>query len=253
MPHENRGEAPRPESGSPPREPGRPAGDRPKFFLAVFQSGLRGSRIYRVYPGPDGLLVLFAGPLVVWIDVEMARKIDPTHWAVKAAGALKTGAVAAVGGALMVAAILLRIVLRAGRDDPSAAADILTGAVVITVLCVVFAIVAVTATVRRVTTRVAYLDALTEDELRAEAARDQWSFRVTARNVSDVSIDPLEKADVLGAKPGGPAARLTFTHDPTGKWKLNLVRAKDIKAAVRAFRRLLGPGKVEVTVPLEGE
>jgi hypothetical protein len=253
MPHENPGEAPRPNTNSPPREPGRPAGDRPKFFLAVFQSGFRGSRIYRVYPGPEGLLFLYAGPLVVWIDVEMARRIDPTHWAVKAAGALRTGAVAAVGGALIIAAVVLRLVLRAARDDPSAAADILTGAVVITVLGVVFAIVAVTVSVRRVTTRVAYLDALTEDELRAEAARDKWSFRVTARNVSDVCIDPLDKSNVLGARPGGPVARLAFTHDPTGKWKLNLVRAKDIKAAVRAFRRLLGPGKVEVTVPLEGE
>jgi hypothetical protein len=252
MPNEDSGKAKRPNKGPPPHDAGHAAAGL-KFFLAVFQSGLRGSRIYRVYPVPDGLLFIFAGPLVVFIDVEMARRIDPTHWAVKAAGALKTGAVAAVSGALIVAAVVLRLVFHAARNDPSAAADLLTGAVVIAVLAIAFAIFVVTTSVRRITTRVEYLDALTEDGLRAEAARDKWSFRVTARDVSDVCIDPLEKRGVLGARPGGTAAQLSFTHGPTGKWKLNLVTPKDTRAAIRAFRRLLGPGKVEVTVPFEGD
>jgi hypothetical protein len=163
------------------------------------------------------------------------------------------GLVAFVSVAVLVAAILLRIVIRAGRDDPSLAGDMVTLTVVICVLIFAVAIAAVTTTVRRLTKRVEYLDGLTEEGLRQETARDKWSFRVTAADASDVSIDPLESANVLGAKQGEAAARLTFTHDDTGTWKLNLVTAKDTRAAVRAFRRLLGRGKVEVTVPLEGD
>jgi hypothetical protein len=237
----------------PSEDHGQPSRTGPRFFLAIFQSGLRGSRIYRVYSDPAGLLFLFAGPLVVWMNVEMARRMDTTHWAVKAAGALRTGLVACVAGAILVAAVLLRLVLRAARDDPSVAGDIVTLTVVICVLVIAFAIVAVTVTVRTLTKRVEYLDGLTEEGLRQEAARDKRSFRVTADDVYDVSIDPLESANVLGARRGETAARLTFTHETTGKWKLNLVTAKDTRAAVRAFRGLLGRGKVEVTVPLAGD
>jgi hypothetical protein len=104
---------------------GGPAGGAADFFLAVYQSGLRGSRIYRVYPRPDGLLFLCAGPMVVFIDVETARRIDPTHWAIKAAGALKTGLVAGAGAALAAGVLVLRIVMRLAWNDLSQAGDLL--------------------------------------------------------------------------------------------------------------------------------
>jgi hypothetical protein len=218
------------------------------FFLAIFQSGLRGSRIFRVYSSPDALLFIDVGPLVVFIDVETARQVDPTHWAVKAASALKTGLVASVGGILLVAVILLRLLLPVARDDPSHAADLVAGGAVIVVLAVAFVIFAVTATVHRLTRRVAHLDALSEEALSREARGDKWNFRAAAGDLSEVSIDPLGGTGVLGAKAGKAAARLSFRHERTGKWKLNLVTAKDTRAAVRTFRRLLGVGKVRVNV-----
>jgi NhaP-type Na+/H+ or K+/H+ antiporter len=206
-----------------------------------------------VYPGPDSLLFLFAGPMVVFIDVETARRIDPTNWAIKAANMLKTGVVAAAGGFLVLAVVLFRVVLRIALDNPSMAWDLLTMLVVIGVGTVVFAIVVVGSSVRWITKRVAHLDALTEEELRAEAARDKRSFQATAGDLSDVRIDPLTRSGVLGAAEGGPAARLSFRHRPTGRWKLNLVTLKDTKAAARAFRQLLGRDQVAVNVALRGD
>jgi F0F1-type ATP synthase membrane subunit c/vacuolar-type H+-ATPase subunit K len=245
----------RPNEGTQPSEigPGEQDGQRPKFFLGVYESSLRGSRIYRVYPDQDGMLFIFAGPMIVWIDVEMVRRIDPTHWTIKAAGVLRTGLVACVGVALVVGAVLFRVVSRAARHDPTYAGDLITLFVTTAIFSVAFIIFAVTVSVRRIMTRVAYLDALTEDGLRQEAGRDKWSFRVSAEDVSDVCFDRLEKEDVLRAPQGGRAARLSFTHAGTGKWKLNLVKPKDTKAAVRAFRRLVGPDAVEVNFRLKEE
>ena len=50
---------------------------------------------------------------------------------------------------------------------------------------------------------------------------------------------------------GKSAARLSFTHDPTGKWSLDLVSPKDAKAAARAFVQLLGEDNVAVNVRLK--
>lgn len=258
VPDQERGKTRRPNPGAQPRDAdperlaGPPAATGAKFFLAVSQSSLQGSRIYRVYPTPDRLLFLFAGPMVVFIDVETARRIDATNWAIKAANMLRTGAVAAAGGFLVLAVVLFRVVLRIALDNPSMAWDLVTMLVVIGVAAVAFTIVAVASTVRLITKRVAHLDALTEDGLRGEAAADKRSFQATAGELSDVRIDPLGASGVLGAREGGPAARLSFVHRPTGRWKLNLVTARDTKAAVRAFRQLLGKDQVEVNVSLRG-
>jgi hypothetical protein len=238
--------APRPDS-----RPGRPGDTSLPFFLAIFQSGWRGSRILRVYPCGDCLLFIDAGPMVAFIDVRMARKIDPTHWAVKAAGMLKTGLVACVGGALAVAGLLFRIVMHVGLEDASQAADLAVGIGVVVVFALCLLILALTTSVRQITKRVAYLDSLPEDELGAEADRGKSSFRATADDLSDVTIDPLGTKGILGARARGTAARLSFRYRPTGKWKLNLVTAKDTKAAVRAFRRLLGPGNVDVNAEVD--
>jgi hypothetical protein len=101
--------------------------------------------------------------------------------------------------------------------------------------------------------KVRHLDALSEEGLRREAAADKWNFRATAADVSDVRLDPLKTSGVLGATRDGPVARLSFSHRPTGRWRLNLVTPADTQAAVRAFRRLLGRGQVAVNVPLKGD
>jgi hypothetical protein len=247
--------------GSDPRKGGRPGrgapapepGSGPKFFLAVYQSGLRGSRIYRVYPGADDLLFLCAGPIVVFMDVETARKVDPTHWAIKAASALGTGLVAAAGGLLVLAVVLLRLLLPTARNDPTQTANLLALLGVVAACTLVFLVVALGASVRKLTKRVEQLDSLKEDQLHKEVARDSWNFRVTAGDVSDVRIDPLEQRGVLGASKDRKAARLSFRHASTGTWKLNLVRPRDTRAAVRAFCHLLGRNKVAVNVSVEGD
>jgi hypothetical protein len=138
-------------------DPRLPAGARPSFFLAVFQSW-KGSRVFRVYPNPHGLLFIDAGPMVVFIDVETARRIKPGHWAIKAAGALKVGLVASVGGVFLVAAVLFRFAIRMAWDNPSQAVDFLTGIAMFLVFTVVLFILAVTSSVRSITKRVAHLD-----------------------------------------------------------------------------------------------
>jgi hypothetical protein len=105
-----------------------------------------------------------------------------------------------------------------------------------------------TASIRIFARRVGYLDSLAEGQIRAEAERGTlYSFRAAAGDVGDVSIDPV------GAKgaAGKAAARLSFTHQPTGKWKMELVTLKDTKIAVRAFRQLLGEDKVAVNMRLK--
>src|SRR2546429_631640 len=56
-----------------------------KFFLAVHHSKLGASRIYRVYPHADSLSFLYVGVPHLWIDLESARRLDGTHWAIRAA------------------------------------------------------------------------------------------------------------------------------------------------------------------------
>jgi sugar phosphate permease len=102
-----------------------------------------------------------------------------------------------------------------------------------------------TASIRLFTGRVAYVDALTEKQIRKEAERGEWySFWAAASDIGDASIDPVE---AKGAK-AKPAALLSFTHAPTGKWKLELVAPKDTKAAVRVLKQLLGEDSVQANV-----
>lgn len=96
--------------------------------------------------------------------------------------------------------------------------------------------------------RAEVLDPMTIEQLRAEVESDEASFRVTLDN-SDVSIDEpannLWKGDESKL---GIEGRLRFSHRPTGKWNLQLIRREDVKEAVRAFRRV--PRKENVGVLL---
>jgi hypothetical protein len=74
-----------------------------------------------------------------------------------------------------------------------------------------------------------------------------YSFWAAAADIGAVSIDPV---DVKGSK-GKAAALLSFTHEPTGKWKLELVAPKDTKAALGAFHQLLGQANVAVNMRLK--
>src|SRR5262245_8830722 len=92
-------------------EPGE--ADAPgKFFLAVFESGLRESRVFRAYPEADGISFVYAGPVMPLIDPEVARGKGHGDWKTKAAQTLKTGFLAGAGVAALAFGILIVI---AGR------------------------------------------------------------------------------------------------------------------------------------------
>src|SRR4051812_10355829 len=117
------GDKRRPDRGGQARRPepdgsGAGAGSRePKFFLAVFQSGVREARIYRAYPDEDGVSFLYAGPAPMFLDVELARSGVRGDWKAQAAESLKTGLVKASGGALVVAGLVIAIIGRVTRWD----------------------------------------------------------------------------------------------------------------------------------------
>lgn len=246
--------SPRPEQFD-PEDTGTPAA-RPKFFLAGFIGGLREARIYRAYPDERGISFLWSGPAVAFLDIEMAR--GGSHdWKTKVADALKTSFVTLGGGLLFALSIgvlvLGRVVVRDVRQGATFnVTDIIGVLLMLVTIFTVVAIVVFTSSVRRIAKRVAELEALSPDQLRAlaESGDDRRNFRVTAHNVSEVSIDP--HTGTVGGKPTA-AAKLTFRHEPTGKWKLNLVSHKDTRAAIRAFRHLIGRDNVDVNVSLKKE
>jgi hypothetical protein len=184
------------------------------------------------------------------IDLELAR--GKGDWKAKASESLKTGLVSAIGAGVvilgLITAIAGRMILRGqeGQNVTDLIGLILTFGAVMAVA----AIVAMTSGIRRIVKRCKELDAMSREDLREEAEIDKWSFCATAQDITDVSIDSHDSA---GGGRSGSAARLTFTHDPTGKWKLSLLKMKDARAAARAFRQILGKDNVEVNVLLKRE
>src|SRR5262245_40566492 len=83
-----------------------------KFFLAVFQSGIREARIYRAYPDPDGVSFVYTGPAPLFLDLDVARGKGHGDWKVKTAQSLKTGIVSAAGTAGVVLGLVVLIVGR---------------------------------------------------------------------------------------------------------------------------------------------
>jgi hypothetical protein len=242
------GERPRNRSAEPDaadvavREPG------PKFFLAVFQGGFSEAKIFRAYPDADGISFVYAGLPALFIDPELARGARG-GWQVKAADALKSGLVKAAVGGLIGLGVVIAIAGRlAARGDGGGATDLIGLALVFLTVFAVGIVFVLTMSVRRIAARVKLLDAMSREEIREETQTDKKSFRATADNVSDVRIDPDENDGQPGC-----AARLSFRHDPTGKWKLTLVARKDTRLAARAFRALLGEDGVAVNVSLKKE
>jgi hypothetical protein len=232
-------------------EAGRPdAAPAAKFFLTVHRSTLGASRIYRVYPDADGLSFLGLGPPHPWIDLESARELDSTHWAVRTSQVIRKGVALAIAAGSAAAGVLGLVLLKAALRDAPKVLDLVVFVLTAVGIFVPLGLLGLTASIRLFTGRVAYVDSLTEKQIRKEAERREWfSFWAAADNVGGVSIDPVE---TKGAK-GKAAALLSFTHEPTGKWKLELVAPKDAKAAVRAFVQLLGQENVAVNMRLKKE
>ncbi|HEV3116416.1 MAG TPA: hypothetical protein VGY58_05145, partial [Gemmataceae bacterium] len=227
-------------------EAGRPAtAPAAKFFLAVHRSTLGASRIYRVYPDADGLSLLGLGPPHPWIDLESARKLDGTHWAIRTAQVIRKGVALAVAGGSAAAGVLGIVLLKAALRDAPKVLDLILFVLTAVGISVPLGLLVLTSSIRLFTGRVAYVDPLAEKQIRKEAERGEWySFWAAANDVGDASIDPVEAK----AAKGKPAALLSFSHAPTGKWKLELVAPKDTKAAGRALKQLLGEDGVQVNV-----
>ena len=188
------------------------------------------------------------GPPHPWIDLESARKLDSTHRAVRTSQAIRKGVALAIAGGSAAAGVLGLILLKAALKDAPKVLDIILFVLTAIGIAVPLGLLLLTGSIRLFTGRVAYVDSLTEKQIGKDVERGEWfSFRAAADDVGDVSIDPVEPK---GSK-GKAAALLSFTHEPTGKWKLELVAPKDVKTAVRAFVKLLGQEHVAVKVPLK--
>src|SRR5438105_1362500 len=81
-----------------------------------------------------------------------------------------------------------------GPDAPAPPTDFIGLVIAFVAIFSVTAIVILTTAVRRVTRRAEALDAMSAEQLRAEAESEPRSFRATADNARDVRIDPGEQA-----------------------------------------------------------
>jgi hypothetical protein len=189
---------------------------RPAYFLTAFEGAVSTAKLFRVYPDGESLLFIHAGPF----HRSMALGDRGRERAVKS-------------------------VMRAGSQHGPGGSEIAGVAAGI-----FLAVDWVTAKklAHDVAKRAEVLDAMTVEQLRAEADANKPSFRVTAGNVSDVVIEEPPNTFWSGDQSKlGIVGFLRFTHRPTGKWKLQLLTRKDTRAAVRAFRKLLGKDNVEVS------
>ncbi|MFL5245554.1 MAG: hypothetical protein ACJ8FY_25950 [Gemmataceae bacterium] len=240
---DNQGDRGRPSQTA--RQPTAPAAP---FFLAVYRSAMGASRIYRVYPDASGLSFLGLGPPHPWIDVESARKLDDTHWAVRSAQAIRKGVAIAIAGVSAAAGVLGLALLKAAFKDAPKVLDLILFILTAVGVFLPLGLLVLTASIRLFTRRVTYLDSLDGKQIRNEAdSGTLFSFWAAATDIVDVSIDSV---DVKGPTRKA-AALLSFTDQATGKWKMELVTLKDTKAADRAFRQLLGEDKVAVNLRLK--
>src|SRR5262245_31255804 len=81
-----------------------------KFFLAVFESGFRESRVIRACPEADGINFVYAGPVLPAIDPGTARGKGHGERKTKTAEAVKGWMVGAGGAACLVVGVFVLIV-----------------------------------------------------------------------------------------------------------------------------------------------
>ncbi len=218
--------------------PAAPASALP-FFLAVSQ-GWSKSLVYRVYIDQGALLLLDVAPYNVFLDLEVARRADGSHWGVKVVQSLKTwllGSIAVIGSIL---GVLGLAIARAGFQKPNEALQLISFLIMIAAFVIPGLILLATWSMRVLVRRTQALDALDTAGIREESAKGGDKYRLAPGELSQVRIAP--------PKSPGPAIRhraeATFKH-PSGGWKLLLFADQDVKQAIAAFRRLLGPA-VEV-------
>jgi hypothetical protein len=227
-----------PRSPASPAATAGPASALP-FFLAVSQ-GWSKSLVYRVYVDQGALLLLDVAPYNVFLDLEVARRADGSHWGVKVVQSLKTwllGSIAVIGS---IFGILGLAFARAAFKQPNEALQLMSFLVIVAAIVVPGLILLATWSMRVLVRRTQALDALDAAGIREESAKGGDKYRLAPGELSQVRIAP--------PKNPGPAIRhraeATFKH-PSGSWKLLLFADQDVKQAVATFRRLLGPA-VEV-------
>jgi hypothetical protein len=187
------------------------------FFVAQYRGSK--ARFFRVYPDEGAFLFVHAGPFMIMIDAETVR--GTRHWLVQSAKLLAAGLAI---GAVVAGAILFTVGLGLVQNNNPEAGGAL--------LAVGFAL-ALPAVVWRIARRGAELDALSPDELRAEAEAEM-SFRADHNDFFDIKFAPLEQGgDQVGAT-------LTFRHKPTGNWTIETTTTKDTRAALDEFYDAFG-------------
>ena len=197
------------------------------FFVAQYRGSK--ARFFRVYPDEDAFLLVHAGPFMIMIDAETVR--GTRHWLVQSAKLLAAGLAI---GAVVAGAIIFTVGRGLGQNNnPEAAGSVLYGLIGLSVLLAVGFALALPAVVWRIARRGAELDALSPDELRAEA-ETEMSFRADHNDFFDIKFAPLEQSgDQVGAT-------LTFRHKPTGNWTIETTTTKDTRAALDEFYDAFG-------------
>ena len=218
-------------------------GSAPTYFLTICNEG-NDRRLYRGYPDLDGISFISAGPWLWFLDAEITREVNKAGWATRTLDSLKAVHIAAGGMAILVAALLFRLVI--GASDTVDILLFLLGFAVVAAVCTLLLI---GKAVHGIKKRVAVLDSLSRTEIRSEASDGEGSFRVLADTVSNVRIEPDDEA-LQGEGSKSTSAVLFFRHVSTGKWRLILPSRQDTRAAARAFRRILGEDEVLINVPL---
>jgi hypothetical protein len=227
-------------TGSDDAEPG-------PYFIAQYRGSK--ARFFRGYQDEDALLFLYAGPFMVIVGAETARGTDQRGWVAQSAKLLLGGL--AVGAVVAIAIIVIigKNVAANANNNPEAAGSIMYGVIgLIGLLAVVFA-VAIPGVVWRITRRAAELNAMSLGKLRRKAESEDWSFRASPANVTNVKFAVLD----LDRNDGSSCATLSFRHKPTGKWKIETTTTRDTRDAITAFREVFGNEAIEVEAGLEGQ
>lgn len=216
---------------------------RPKPFVATYSSMAR-SMVYRGYAFPDAVLLLEFAAFNIFTGFDIAREGKSKNWAVNLLDGVH-GIVGALTGmtAFTVAAVLTRIVLRAASDNLKDAGDMVGVLIFAFGLALFIFLLAVFGATFQARKRAAQIDAMTDDELHAEAESNKRNVAIRPGEVKKVTIDPPPASDL--AK--NFVATLKFETD-AGKWKFLLPTRRDLKALVKGLRAVLDEKQLSIAV-----
>src|SRR5262245_34303496 len=232
-------------AGEAAADPGKElaSGKRPKPFVAVYSTMAR-TLVHRGYAFPDAVLLLEFAGFNIFTGYEVAREGKSKHLLVNVLAGVK-GIFGALAGAAVftVAAVLVRLVVRMAGKDLDNAADMLGGLIFLVGLALCLFVLAVFSVTFQARRRARQIDAMTDDELRAEVEANKKSVAITRDEVKKALIDPPPKND-FGKN---FVAELRFETE-AGKWNFLLPTKKDAKAAAKGLRNVLGEKRVVATV-----